>query len=70
MDGEEDEDGDKENWVWLFYLPPLEEAANAQGGTRCSLLDQVSSCFALFDLVLIFKLIFFFDMWGGVQAKI
>eukprot|EP00057_Strongylocentrotus_purpuratus_P007026 XP_011661500.1 PREDICTED: RING finger protein 215 isoform X2 [Strongylocentrotus purpuratus] len=30
-----------EEWVGIFYLPPLEESAGAQGGTGCSLLEQV-----------------------------
>nr|XP_054749469.1 RING finger protein 215-like [Lytechinus pictus] len=30
-----------EEWVGIFYLPPLEESAGAQSGTGCSLLEQV-----------------------------
>ncbi|XP_063963456.1 RING finger protein 215-like isoform X2 [Lytechinus pictus] len=30
-----------EEWIGIFYLPPLEESAGAQSGTGCSLLEQV-----------------------------
>lgn len=40
-DDDDDNKEDQEEWVGIFYLPPLEEPAGAQGGTGCSLLEQV-----------------------------
>ncbi|XP_071502634.1 RING finger protein 215-like [Diadema antillarum] len=40
-DNQEEKSEEEEDWIGIFHLPPLEEPAGAQGGTGCSLLEQV-----------------------------